>query len=152
MRLRYILMVVAFAPIMTFAGGGDYMLRSGDPKVVANAETVVTEIPTSEPTEVTVQENANLGKFEYKKVAVEGKSRKKWRYVSGDTVMTSAEFEQYCKTNCPEAYKYIRKSRNFALVGLATCWTVILPWPFIIVSAVNADKALPAYNESCAGK
>ncbi len=120
--------------------------------VFVNAETLGMDIEASEPTQVAVQETANLGSFEYKKVAVDGKSRKKWRYVSGDTVMTSQEFVEYCRAHCPEAYKYLRKSRNFAIVGMATCWTIVLPWPFIFISAANADKALPAYNENCAGK
>lgn len=119
---------------------------------IANAATLSTEMEASEPSEVAAHEAANLGSFEYKKVTVDGKSRKKWRYVSGDTVMTSEEFVEYCRAHCPEAYKYMRKSRNFAIVGMATCWTIVLPWPFIFISAANADKALPAYNENCAGR
>lgn len=122
----------------------------------AKAETTIdetttatqeTEMATEVATEVPTQ---RLGVVEYKHVDVNGKLRK--RYVCGDVVMTSKEFTAYCKANCPEAYKHMRKCKIYSAISMATCWTLTINWGFLIACYVQADKALPAYNEYCAVK
>ncbi len=108
----------------------------------ANQE-MLTEMTTEVPTQ-------RLGVVEYKHVDVNGKLRK--RYVCGDVVMTSKEFTAYCKANCPQAYKHMRKCKIYSAVALATCWTLTINWGFLIAGSVQAEKALPAYNEYCAEK
>lgn len=112
----------------------------------------LTEVPETEAvtecaTEVPTQK---LGIVEYKHVDVNGKLRK--RYVCGDVVMTSKEFTAYCKANCPQSYKHMRKSIIYYTISIATCWTLTINWGFLIAGSVQAEKALPAYNEYCAEK
>ena len=110
------------------------------------AENDCVEITKTDGTETTSP--TRLGKVEYKEVDVNGKLRK--RYVSGDTVMTAKEFQQYCKVNCPRAYKHVRKAIIYNCISMATCWTLTINWGFLIAGSVQAQKALPAYNEYCA--
>lgn len=118
----------------------------------AKAETTIDETTTAaQETEVATEvPTQRLGVVEYKHVDVNGKLRK--RYVCGDVVMTSKEFTAYCKANCPEAYKHMRKCKIYSAVAIATCWTLTINWGFLIAGSVQAEKALPAYNEYCAVK
>ena len=115
------------------------------------AEEIAASLPTAYS--LTEWKGKNLPKFVYQRVEVPGKKYKKYRYVSvdGSLVLTSAQFENLIEAYCPEAFKYVKRSRTFLVLEAVSIFLGLIPVLIFYVCGISASgKILPTYNNSCA--
>ncbi|MCR4620198.1 MAG: hypothetical protein K5633_05870 [Paludibacteraceae bacterium] len=115
-----------------------------------------------------------LPHFEYKKVFIPEKGKMKKRYVGGNMILKTSEFEKFLDAYCNEVYKRAVKSVIFASIGdiiLIAGLSIspilmieeplvapavlgissMLSLPFLITSLYYSSNLLEHYNASCAG-
>lgn len=107
-----------------------------------------------------------LPHFEYKKVFIPEKGKMKKRYVGGNMILKTSEFEKFIDAYCHEVYKRKLKSTVLSSIGYAifltgfTISTLMIEETFIGIG-ISGLLALPFtiynpgllehYNASCAG-
>lgn len=136
--------------------------------------------PAAEPTNGNIIYTAagfsgdTLPHFEYKKVFIPEKGKMKKRYVGGNMILKTSEFEKFLDAYCNEVYKRAVKSVIFASIGdiiLIAGLSIspilmieeplvapavlgissMLSLPFLITSLYYSSNLLEHYNASCAG-